>query len=258
MTTPPDERRVRQLSPDQFPLLAASLGDSPETAIAHYLLTSRTCHAWAVGDPRQPRATIIQADAFPAEPSAFGWSGEDMTRILPVINDWACLDVPAHLLPILERPVATLAGTDRLRTLDDVYLILDQAPPTDVRRDAVRLLTDADALLLAQLDEQLPTGAQRPIIAAAIAENEILSVAHTFAWSPGYVDIGVTTHESARNLGYATAAAAIVCHEVRRRGKVPLWSTSGTNAAALRVAEKLGFREVSRRLYLIPEGGARS
>src|SRR5699024_10046431 len=88
--------------------------------------------------------------------------------------------------------------------------------------------------------------------AAAVIEGELVSVAHTFAWSPLYVDLGVTTHEQFRGQGMATAAAAIVAAEVQKRGKVPVWSTGVDNLPSMQVAHKLGFRETSRRLYLIP------
>lgn len=47
--------------------------------------------------------------------------------------------------------------------------------------------------------------------------------------------------------------AAIVCRWVQDSGRVPVWSCGEDNLASLRVAQKLGFREVSRRVYLIPE-----
>ena len=36
--------------------------------------------------------------------------------------------------------------------------------------------------------------------------------------------------------------AAAVCQDVRRRGRVPSWTTLPDNTASLRVAAKLGFR----------------
>ena len=80
----------------------------------------------------------------------------------------------------------------------------------------------------------------------------MVSVAHTFAWSPMYVDLGVTTHEQYRGKGMGTAAATIVAAEVQKRGKVPVWSTAVDNLPSMQIAQKLGFRETSRRLYLIP------
>lgn len=90
------------------------------------------------------------------------------------------------------------------------------------------------------------------IIAAAIVEDEIVSLAHTFAWSPGYVDIGVTTHEDWRGQGYATTAAAILAEEILKRNRTPVWSCSVRNEPSMRIAARLGFRETSRKVYIIP------
>ncbi len=252
MTSTQALQPVHALEPQEMPLLAASLGDSPETVITHHLLTSRTCNAWCVGDPRQPVAAIIQAHDFLAEPIVYGHSPADIARIMAFVEDWHTFSVPLHLSRALERPVATLGGTTTLNTLEDVYHILD-GPPADVpRRDDVRLLTDDDVLLTAGMPILEQRSAYKPIAAAGIVEGEIVAVAHTFAWSPLYVDIGVTTHEEFRNQGYATSAASLVIEEVRKRGRTPVWSCGSENDPSLRIAEKLGFRETSRRLYLIP------
>jgi RimJ/RimL family protein N-acetyltransferase len=235
-----------------MPILAASLGDSPETVIAHHLLTSRTCNCWCVGDIRQPRAVIIQAHQFLAEPIVFGHSPEDIARIMPYVQGWETFSVPTHLANTLERTVTTLAGTGALNTLEDVYHVLDGPVPAMDLREDVRLLTDDDMLLTAGMDQLEQNSAYKPIVAAGIVEGEIVSLAHTFAWSPLYVDIGVTTHEEFRNQGYATTAAAIVAGEVRKRGRTPVWSCGIHNEPSLRIVEKLGMRETSRRIYLIP------
>lgn len=252
MTSTRDNRSVNPVQPEEMPLLAAALGDSPETVIAHHLLTSRACNAWCVGDVRQPTAAIVQAHAFLAEPIVFGHSPEDIARIMPFVQGWDTFSVPTYLAHTLERTVTTLAGTGALNTLEDVYHILDGPIAPVERREDVRLLADDDMLLLAGMEQLQQTSAYKPIVAAGIVDGEIASLAHTFAWSPLYVDIGVTTHEELRNQGYATSAAAIVAEEVRKRGRTPVWSTGAQNEPSLRVAQKLGFRETSRRLYLIP------
>jgi RimJ/RimL family protein N-acetyltransferase len=135
--------------------------------------------------------------------------------------------------------------------LEDVYHVLDGPLATIERHPDVRLLTPEDLALLEGMP--LPAGdAELPIVAAAIIEGEIVSLAHTFAWSRRYVDLGVTTHEEWRAQGLATSAAAIVAGEVLRRGRVPIWSCGAHNEPSLRIARRLGFRETSRRLYLIP------
>jgi RimJ/RimL family protein N-acetyltransferase len=235
-----------------MPILAASLGDSPETVIAHHLLTSRACNSWCVGDVRQPRAVVVQAHQFLAEPIVFGHSPEDIARVMPYVHGWDTFSVPAYLSHTLERTVTNLAGTTALNTLEDVYHVLDGPAPGMELREDVRLLTDDDMLLTAGMDQLEQNSAYKPIVAAGIVEGEIVSLAHTFAWSPLYVDIGVTTHEEFRNQGYATSAAAIVAAEVRKRGRTPVWSCGIHNEPSLRIAEKLGMRETSRRIYLIP------
>src|SRR5919108_56192 len=51
----------------------------------------------------------------------------------------------------------------------------------------------------------------------------------------------LATGPASRGLGLSTACAAEVVRDVRRRGRVPTWTTSPDNTASLRVAAKLGF-----------------
>lgn len=239
-------------------MIAAALGDSPETVISYHLLTTGACNAWCVGDIRQPRAVIIQPHESLAEPTVFGESAESIARIIPYVKDWTTFLVPAVFASGLERPIANAARTGALSTLEDVYHVLDgNVPQLEIHPD-VRLLTEEDTDML----EGMPVGPdkteQHTIVAAAIVESEIVSLAHSFAWSPHYVDIGVTTHEDWRNQGYATSAAALVASEIRDRGRVPVWSCGAHNEPSLRIAKRLGFRETSRRVYIIPEIPART
>ena len=249
----PDQRHltVQMGDAEALPILADALGDTPETVISHYLLTAGACRAWYVGDIRQPRAVAVQADAFPAEPTVFGESASAIVRLLSHFQGWTSVLVPAVHARELERPVAVAAGTLEISTLEDVYHVLD-GPLAEVSiHPDVRLLTADDVGLLEGMP-QLASHAGEAIVAAAIVEGEIVSLAHTFAWSPRYVDLGVTTHEDWRGQGLATSAAALVAAEVVLRGRVPVWSCGASNAPSLRIARRLGFRETGRRLYLIP------
>lgn len=252
MSTEYTSSRVRVASPQDMPILAAAIGESPETVISHHLLTSRTCEAWFVGDVRQPRAVVVQAHGFPAEPVVHGHDAGDVARIIPYVQGWETFSTPLWLVNDLERVVAQARGTTSLRTLTDIYHVLDTPLVGDHRHPDVRLLSDEDLALTITIDELQQQSAYKPIVAAAVLEGEIVSLAHTFAWSPLYVDLGVTTHEQFRNRGMATAAAALVAAEVQKRGRVPVWSCGIENHASLQIARKLGFRETSRRLYLIP------
>lgn len=239
--------------PNDMPILADAIGDSPETVIAHYLLTNRLCNAWYCGDVHQPRAIIVQSLDYPQEPSAFGWDTDAIARMLRDVRHWTTIQVPSHLAAALERPVAVAAGSLSVSTLEDIHHILDRPVADIAMPDEVRLLGPDDALLRHIVGEMASSTTDQTVIAAAVIDDEPVSIAHTFAWSPRYVDIGVTTHEAFQNSGFATAASALVVGAIQRTGRVPVWSTGATNAASLRVAEKLGFKEVSRRLYIIPD-----
>ena len=82
-----------------------------------------------------------------------------------------------------------------------------------------------------------------------------MALAHTNAITTRYGEISVSTQEAWRGLGFASASASIVARRVQDWGRTPVWSADEGNAASLRVAAKLGFVEVSRRIFLnIPRG----
>jgi len=76
----------------------------------------------------------------------------------------------------------------------------------------------------------------------AFIGRRLVSVACTFFVGARFEDIGVVTEPEFRGRGLSTACAARLCGAIRRRGRLPSWTTSPDNSASLRVAEKLGFR----------------
>jgi ribosomal protein S18 acetylase RimI-like enzyme len=86
----------------------------------------------------------------------------------------------------------------------------------------------------------------------AFVDGRLAAVACPFFAGWRYEDIGVATEPAHRRLGLSTACAAEVCHDIRRRGRTPTWTTSPDNLASLRVAAKLGFTLARRdRLYVV-------
>ena len=81
---------------------------------------------------------------------------------------------------------------------------------------------------------------------------EIVSIAHTYARTTRHADISVRTFAAWRGHAFATAAASIVAGCIQEASQTPVWSTGEDNWASLRVAQKLGFVEISRRTYVIP------
>jgi RimJ/RimL family protein N-acetyltransferase len=75
----------------------------------------------------------------------------------------------------------------------------------------------------------------------AFAGPLLVAVACPFFVGTVYEDLGVATEPAFRGLGLSTACAGALARDVRRRGRIPSWTTSPDNTASLRVAAKLGF-----------------
>jgi hypothetical protein len=70
----------------------------------------------------------------------------------------------------------------------------------------------------------------------------LAAVAWIFDQAGDFDAIAVSTAPRFRRLGLGGAAAsALIDHIVRRRGRVPLWSTTPANVASLALARSLGF-----------------
>lgn len=164
------------------------------------------------------------------------------------------IDAPAAFEPLLRRAWPDLQLWDRV--------ILSQPRPVEVPAGPVRRLEGADAAHLGGLGEHLtwisetlggPAGlASSRLGWGAFADGRLASVAVPFTVGEGFEDLGVVTEAGYRGRGLSPACAARVAEDVRRRGRIPSWSTSPDNAASLRVAHKLGF-EVDRddRLFVV-------
>ncbi len=255
---PPDANEHDGEHAHEFAAIAAWLGESPETVIPLHMLQQGTCEVVCVGSPHDPEGVIIQSTAYPEEPIAFG-GAEAIGSILPTLSGWTCLNVPAGLADALAEDVRRAAGTSAVRMQDDVYHVLD-APAPETNLPDVRLMTPVDVAFFRSAPEEfggvdaswLLEHLRHGHVAGAIRDGRVVSLAHTFATTGAYADLGVTTVPAWRRRGLATAAAALVARAVQGDGRIPVWSCGGTNEASLAAAARLGFREVSRRVYLIP------
>jgi RimJ/RimL family protein N-acetyltransferase len=238
--------------------LARALGESPQTVIAVHHLRRGTCRAWVVGEPADFRAAIVQGDEMPTEPTAFGTDAAAVWALLHAVSGWDCMNVDPEVAADVGAAIQTATGCP-VRHYGDVYHALFD-PPAQAHSDAVRRLTLDDLALFAEAPEFAVSafGSPREVLeegcaAGAVAGGRLVALAQTSALGERFADIGAFTNAAFRGRGYATAAAAIVCWWAQEGGRVPVWSCGEDNAASLRVAEKIGFREVGRRVYLIPE-----
>lgn len=234
------------------------LGESPETVIPLHLLREGACEVFCVGSPHDPEGVIIQPTEYPQEPIAFG-GAEAIASILPKLSGWTCLNVPGDLADTLMEDVRRAAGAPTIRVQDDVYHILE-SPAPELHVPDVRLMGVEDADLFRSASDELDgvdeawllRNLEHGYVAGAVRDGQIVSLTHTFAITRRYADLGVTTKMEWRRQRLATATASLVARAVQRDGRIPVWSCGGGNEASLAVAARLGFSEVSRRVYLIP------
>lgn len=238
-------------------LLADALGDTPETVISVHQLRRGLCRAYIAGDPAHFLGAVIQANYSASEPTGFGSDPEVLWDLLRNIEDWDCIDVSSDCATALGEIIESKMGA-RVRYYADIYHTLTE-PVLDFRNAAVRQLTLADLDLLESAPPEVQgSGFRSPkdlltngIVACAVVSGRIVSIAHTSALSGLHADMGAATLRQYRGCGLATTAASIVARHVQNSGLTPVWSAGEDNAASLRIAEKLGFREVSHRTYVI-------
>ena len=241
-------------------LLADALGDTPETVIPAHLLRRGLADAYVAGAAPRFDAAIVHSHSLPREPWCFGSDPAVVWGLLRPLNEWGRKAMSPNLSAELARPVAAIMEREtgvQVRYYGDAYHTLTgrvngRAAPE------VRLLDLEDASLLsaywggsramgfATYEDLLTDGA----VAGAVVEDRLVALAHTNAITARYGDIGVATDEAWRGRGFASAAACIVARRSQERGRTPVWSAGEGNTASLRVAAKLGFVEVSRRVFL--------
>jgi hypothetical protein len=245
------------LDPKGCRILADALGDTPETVISVHSLRRALCKAYVAGDPSRFDGAIIQWDFLSSEPQGFGSDPEILWDLLKSVEGWDCICVASKCANALGQIIEKKIGV-RVRYYGDVYYTLSK-PVLNFQNKAVRQLTLKDLKLLESAPVEVqgcgfgsPRGLLSDgIVACAVVSEKIVAIAHTSARTERYADIGVFTLEGWRGRGFATDAASIVAKGVQESGQIPVWSTGEDNIASLRVAQKLGFTEVSRSTFVI-------
>ena len=234
--------------------------------------------AWHLVPPERPGPMIAQHLLGTGNGSCLAdrWPGP---RALAVETggNWALAGDPAALDPaavagrvagFVEAPAAfeplLRAAARELHEWPRVIFTLEGAgDPPPGRGDAprVRRLGPGDAGPLAGLGSETDWvastwGGPRGLAASgtgwgAFDGRRLVAVACPFFVGQGYEDLAVATEPGFRGLGLSPACAWAVCQDVRRRGRVPSWTTSPDNTASLRVAAKLGFRRQRRDRLLV-------
>lgn len=201
---------------------------------------------------------VIQNIQDPAEPTAFGDDPAIIWQLLNLAIGWKCISVPSPCAEQLGSIISNQMACE-IRYYEDVYHTLT-VPPRVFDHANVRLLTSADINMVMAAPRELQGAGFSDtkallcegVAAGAIIRDKLVAIAHTSAISREYADVGVCTLETWRKKGISSAATYLVAEKLRSQGKIPTWSCGIGNLASLRVASKVGFREVLRRTYVIP------
>lgn len=247
------------LPPALHPAFAAALGDTPETAMDLHQVRLGRCQIYVSGPLPSFDAAIVQIDDNPAEVNGYGRDPAALDRLLQQVQGWYCVLVAPSLAETLSALLQARLGGN-VRHYGDVEYVAPEEGLVPHAHPDVRLLTPADLPLLQAVPELQAKGFGGPaellehgLAAGALVDGALVALAHTCAITERYGEIGTYCLEPFRGRGYITAAAWLVGDRLRALGRTPIWSTGETNWASQRVAIKLGFREVGRRVYLIPQ-----
>ena len=238
--------------------LAGALPDTPQTVISISQLRRGVARAYVVGTVHTWETAVVDDPGQPGEPMAFGQNPGQIMAILEQLDGWFCINVTPGAAPQLGPLLGARMGSS-VRYYGDVYHTLTRLAPV-LHHPAVRQLTTADLPLLAAAPESL-RGCDpgrllaEKMVVGAIIDGRIVAIAQNYGVSPRYGDVGVYTLPAYRGRGLASAAASWVARWLQENGRVPVWSCGEDNWASLRIAQKLGFRRDSERVYIILEKG---
>lgn len=236
-------------------LLAARLPDTPETVIATSQLRHGRARAWVDNWP-QWQTAVVEDTGQPGEPFLFGPPIAGAIALFLTYPQWICLNVAPAVAVATTALFAAAQMT--VRQYGDLYYCLETAvgPVADT---AARRLTLSDLPLLSAAPVTMvgadPVNLLRHKIAAGVVvDGKLVALAQNYALSPRYGDVGVATLPAYRRRGYATQAATLVGQWLQANGRIPVWSCGADNLASRRTAARLGFRQHSKRVYLIVTG----
>lgn len=94
------------------------------------------------------------------------------------------------------------------------------------------------------------TEAIQPVVVVRADDGTVASVCHSARSTSRAAEAGVETIEAFRGRGYGTSAVAAWAAEVRREGRVPLYSTEWKNAASRALARRIGLVCYGEDLHL--------
>lgn len=258
----PEAPGLAELTADERIALLRWMGDTAFSALTAGQLKFGLCRSYAVGSPAAPAMAVVRGFGEPREPMAMGTDVQALWSLLARLPGWDCVNVEAGigrevasvLEPRLELPSRIVS--ERIYSLG--------GEPRNFTRPEVRRLGAADLREVEGSDVLFRSffvghgSAARTlsdgVAAGSVSGGKLVSAITTSAWAGLHVDLGAATLPEARRRGLASAAAFLVCSDLRAAGLTPVWVAGEPNIASWRIPEKLGFRLVGRREYVVFDG----
>ncbi|CAN5517208.1 hypothetical protein BH09CHL1_BH09CHL1_00560 [soil metagenome] len=238
--------------------LAASLPETPETMTGIHRLQRGIARAYISGTPEKPGVAVVQSRFLMEEPAAYGSDPKLIWEVLKQVPGWTAVNAEREVAPKLAALIE--AETDKTCLLiEEIYYTLEQ-PVTVFSDPVVRRIGLEDLAMVEAATEPLEMPGWRygsaealltdGLLAGAVIDGELVSIAFSASRTGTFDEIGIKTREDHRGRGYSTAAASLIGAVMQANGQTVVWSTEFDNYASQRVAAKLGFQEVSRRIYV--------
>ncbi|HEU0181126.1 MAG TPA: GNAT family N-acetyltransferase [Agromyces mariniharenae] len=200
-------------------------------------LTTRQ-HGFAVGD--------VLARRFDPEVGPFAAIGEDDAAHLDALS--ALIDVRGPVVLLQRGEIPRPSGTRTTIDAPGVQLVLDRLAPVAASVDLVPLgAADVPEMLaLATLTKPGPFGPRTHELGGFLGvkvDGRLVAMAGERMKPDGFTEVsGVCTHPDHRGHGYAAMLSTAVAERVLARGEVPFLHAYASNAAAIALYERLGFR----------------
>ena len=159
---------------------------------------------------------------------------EDASHVLGALPGWTATRVTLHRMGDASRLPRLTEGEVRPFGVSDLA-----ATSGDLPKDLRSFLEDV-------------LGREEAPAAAAFVEGRPVSFCVASDQTEGLWDISIDTLERYRRQGYAARCVSYMVHEMRRRGKEPVWAAEETNLPSMRLAAKLGFFPVDELVLFRP------
>jgi hypothetical protein len=177
----------------------------------------------------------------------------DLEQLVAAASVTCDLEHPPACVPALRAALGSDAPVDDIQNGGPAYCFPDvpDAPDMPDERHGPIAVTDDNAHVLQRwLPAWLPDVATQLPVMAVLVDGAAVAVCACARVPDQATEAGVETHPAFRGQGHAATVTAAWARAMRRRGVVPLYSTSWNNRASRRVAAKLGLIQYGASLSI--------